>query len=210
MTATSALIDEVASIDSSFDLKWRRRTTAEMIISGLIGLYASFVLSIEAWQLAADSAKTFACDVSSILSCSTVAQTPQARILGFPNAFLGIFFEAVVLAISVALLSGVKFARWYMACANMLYTIALFFAYWLFSQSYFVIHVLCPWCLAITVTTTLVFAGLTRINIREGVLPAPAWLKRSVTLGYDWSFWGLLLFILIAMVVARYGVALLG
>ena len=56
MTAPSVLIDEAASTDSSFDLKWRRRTTVEMIISGLIGLYASFVLSIEAWQLAAASA----------------------------------------------------------------------------------------------------------------------------------------------------------
>lgn len=88
---------------------WRRRTSLEMIISGCIGLLTSFVLSIEAWQLAADSSTRFSCDISSVLSCSTVAQTWQARILGFPNAFLGIFFEAVVLAISVAIFSGVKF-----------------------------------------------------------------------------------------------------
>ena len=85
---------------------WRRRTSLEMIISGFIGLVTSFVLSIEAWQLAADSSARFGCDISSVLSCSAVAQTWQARILGFPNAFLGIFFEAVVLAISVAIFAG--------------------------------------------------------------------------------------------------------
>ena len=188
----------------------RRRTSVEMVISGIIGLVTSFVLSIEAWQLAADSSARFGCDISSVLSCSAVAQTWQARILGFPNAFLGIFFEAVVLAISVALCAGVRFPRWYMLGTNLLYTVALFFAFWLFSQSYFVIQVLCPWCLLITLTTTLVFAGLTRINVRDGVIPAPQGLRRAVAQGLDWALWGLIIFGVIAMVVAKYGVKLLG
>ena len=189
---------------------WRRRTSLEMIISGLIGLVTSFVLSIEAWQLAADSSARFGCDISSVLSCSAVAQTWQARILGFPNAFLGIFFEAVVLAISVGIFAGVKFPRWYMLGTNLLYTIALFFAFWLFGQSYFIIQVLCPWCLLITLTTTLVFGGITRINIRDGVIPVPEGLRRIVAQGLDWALWGLIVFGVLAMVVAKYGLKLLG
>ena len=189
---------------------WRRRTSLEMIISGSIGLFTSFVLSIEAWQLAADSSARFGCDISSVLSCSAVAQTWQARILGFPNAFLGIFFEAVVLAVSVAIFAGVKFPRWYMLGTNLLYTIALFFAFWLFGQSYFIIQVLCPWCLLITLTTTLVFGGITRINVRDGVIPAPEGLRRLVAQGLDWALWGLIVFGVLAMVVAKYGLKLLG
>ncbi|WP_424133825.1 vitamin K epoxide reductase family protein [Schaalia vaccimaxillae] len=179
-----------------------------MTISGIIGLLASMVLSIEAWELAKDSSARFSCDISSVLSCSTVATTPQAHLLGFPNAFLGILFESVVLAISVAIFARVQFPRWYMICANLLYAIALFFAYWLFLQSYFVIHVLCPWCLCITVTTTLVFAGLTRINIRDGIIPAPDSLRHFVVKGFDWAIWGLILFVIAAMLVAGYGVKL--
>ena len=189
---------------------WRRRTSLEMIISGFIGLVTSFVLSIEAWQLAADSSARFGCDISSVLSCSAVAQTWQARILGFPNAFLGIFFEAVVLAISVGIFAGVKFPRWYMLGTNLLYTIALFFAFWLFGQSYFIIQVLCPWCLLITLTTTLVFGGITRINVRDGVIPVPEGLRRLVAQGLDWALWGLIVFGVLAMVVAKYGLKLLG
>ena len=189
---------------------WRRRTSLEMIISGFIGLVTSFVLSIEAWQLAADSSARFGCDISSVLSCSAVAQTWQARILGFPNAFLGIFFEAVVLAVSVAVFAGVKFPRWYMLGTNLLYTIALFFAFWLFGQSYFIIQVLCPWCLLITLTTTLVFGGITRINVRDGVIPVPEGLRRLVVQGLDWALWGLIVFGVLAMVVAKYGLKLLG
>ena len=189
---------------------WRRRTSLEMIISGSLGLFTSFVLSIEAWQLAADSSARFGCDISSVLSCSTVAQTWQARILGFPNAFLGIFFEAVVLAISVGIFAGVKFPRWYMLGTNLLYTIALFFAFWLFGQSYFIIQVLCPWCLLITLTTPLVFGGITRINIRDRVILAPEGLRRIVAQGLDWALWGLIVFGVLAMVVAKYGLKLLG
>lgn len=189
---------------------WRSRTSLEMIVSGVIGLVTSFVLSIEAWQLAADSSARFGCDISSVLSCSAVAQTWQARILGFPNAFLGIFFETVVLAISVAVFAGVTFPRWYLLSANLLYTVALSFAFWLFGQSYFVIQVLCPWCLVITLTTTLVFAGLTRINIRERILVAPEWMRRAVAQGLDWALWGLIIFAVLAMVVAKYGLKLLG
>ena len=188
---------------------WTRRTCAEMAVSGAVGLVASFVLSIEAWQLAMDSTTRFGCDVSSVLSCSTVAQTWQARILGFPNAFLGILFETAVLAVSVALFAGVRFPRWYMVCVNIMYTVALAFAYWLFLQSYFVIHVLCPWCLLITITTTLVFGGITRINIREGVLGLPQSARHFVEKGFDWSTWGLLVFIICAMVAARYGAGLI-
>jgi len=189
---------------------WRRRTAIEMAVSGILGLVASFVLSIEAWQLAADSAASFSCDISSVLSCSAVAQTPQARVLGFPNAFLGIAFESVVLAVSVGMIAGVRFPRWYMACVQALYTVALLFAYWLFLQSYFVIHVLCPWCLLITLTTTLVFAGLTRINIREGVLPAPPSWRRFIAAGTDWAITGLALAVILGMVGIRYGATLLG
>ena len=183
---------------------WRRRTSLEMIISGCIGLVTSFVLSIEAWQLAADSSTRFGCDISSVLSCSTVAQTWQARILGFPNAFLGIFFEAVVLAISVAIFSGVKFPRWYMLGTNLLYTVALFFAFWLFGQSYFIIQVLCPWCLLITLTTTLVWAGLTRMNVRDHVLPGTVRLRWFVASGNDWIITIAFLVVLAAMVLVRY------
>ena len=93
---------------------------------------------------------------------------------------------------------------------NLLYTIALFFAFWLFGQSYFIIQVLCPWCLLITLTTTLVFGGITRINIRDSVIPAPEGLRRIVAQGLDWALWGLIVFGVLAMVVAKYGLKLLG
>ena len=62
----------------------------------------------------------------------------------------------------------------------------------------------------ITLTTTLVFGGITRINIRDGVIPAPEGLRRAVAQGLDWALWGLIVFGVLAMVAAKYGLKLLG
>ncbi len=192
---------------------WRRRTAIEMVVSGVLGLITSFVLSIEAWRLAKDPQATFSCDFSSVISCSTVAKTWQAELLGFPNAFLGIAFEVVVITISVAAIGGVRFPRWFMLGTQVLYTIALAFAYWLFLQSYFVIGALCPWCLLITATTTLVWAGLTRWNIRDGHLRLPGragpWSRGLVASGYDWYLTIAVLVVLVAAILLKYGPVLL-
>ena len=193
-------------------LAWRRRTAIEMVVSGVIGLYASFVLSIEAVYLAglAEGEKpNLSCDLSATISCSTVAQHWAATLLGFPNAFLGIAAEAVVLTVAVALIGGVRFPRWFMLTAQVIYTIGFVFAIWLFGMAFFVIKALCPWCLLITLTTTLVWAGLTRINVRDGDLRLPGragpWARRFVAHGYDWYVTVAFLVGLAAMIVLRYG-----
>ncbi len=191
---------------------WRRRTAIEMLVSGLLGLVTSFVLSIDAWRLAANPEATFSCDISQAISCGAVARTWQAQLLGFPNAFLGILFESVVLTVSVALIGGVQFPRWFYRGALGLYSIGLAFALWLFSQSYFVIHALCPWCLLVTATTILVWTGLFRICVRDGHVPLPGRsgpaLRRFVVAGNDWFVAAAVLVVIAAMIVLRYGAGL--
>lgn len=145
-----------------------------MLFSALVSLTASFVLSIDAVLLAADPNVALSCNINAVLSCGTVATSWQASLLGFPNAFLGLVAEPVVITIAVASLGGVRFPRWFMLSAQIVYTLGLVFAYWLFFQAYFVIGALCPWCLLVTLSTTLVFTSLTHVNIRDGNLFLPA------------------------------------
>ena len=70
-----------------------------------------------------------------------------------------------MITIALASLAGVVFPRWFMNAAWVVYTAGLVFAYWLLYQAYFNIGALCPWCLLVTVTTTMVFASMTRVNI---------------------------------------------
>lgn len=191
-----------------------RGTFIEMLVSSVIGLIASLVLSIEALALAENPFADLNCDINTVLSCGTVGSSWQASLLGFPNAYLGLIAEPVVITIAVAALGGVRFPRWFMLSAQVVYFIGFAFAYWLFYQSFFVIGALCPWCLTITVTTTLVFVSMTRVNLLENNFRLSAgtyatvssWLRAGAdTLG------AIVLFaILTGMILFKYGTALFG
>ena len=178
----------------------------EMLASSILGLVASLVLSIDAVKLAADPFADLSCNITSTISCATVGLSEQANLLGFPNAFLGLISEPVVITLAVAALGGVRFPRWFMLSAQVVYSIGLAFAYWLFYQAYFVIGALCPWCMLITVTTTLVFASMTRINILEGNFGAATrrQLERPLRLGMDLAGVLITFAVIAAMVLYRY------
>ncbi|MFT4294179.1 MAG: vitamin K epoxide reductase family protein [Micropruina sp.] len=179
-----------------------------MLISALLSLTASFVLSVDAIALAADPQAALACNINAVLSCGTVGASWQASLFGFPNAFLGLVAEPVVITIAVASLGGVRFPRWFMFAAQLVYTLGLVFAYWLFFQAFFVIGALCPWCLLVTLSTTLVFTSLTHVNIRDGnlYLPEPASRAARTLIGYDLDLLLVTLWLLgiTAMVVVKY------
>ena len=167
---------------------------------------ASLVLSIEAVTLAANPAAVLSCDFSSKISCGVVAETWQAQLFGWPNSFLGLIAEPVVITVAVAALGGVRFPRWFMLTAQAIYTLGFVFAWWLFYQSYFVIGALCPWCLLITVTTTLVFMSMSRVNILDGNFGTG--IQRALTPALSWwvDVWLSILIIaaLAAAVIFRY------
>ena len=144
-----------------------------MLFSACLSLLASFVLSYDAIKLAADPATALSCNINAVISCGTVGASWQAHLFGFPNAFLGLVAEPVVITIAVASLGGTRFPRWFMLAAQIVYTLGVIFAYWLFYQSMFVIGALCPWCLLVTVSTTLVWSTLTRVNIQDNNLYLP-------------------------------------
>jgi hypothetical protein len=101
-----------------------------------------------------------------------------------------------------------------MFTAQVVYTIGVIFAYWLFYEAMFNIGALCPWCLLVTVSTTLVFATLTHVNIRDGNLYLPtraaAALKAAVAAELDAIATTIWLLVLALMVVLKYGDALFG
>ncbi len=185
-----------------------------MLFSSLLSLVASFVLSVDAIALAANPDAILACNINSVISCGTVGSTWQANLLGFPNAFLGLIAEPVVITIAVASLGGVRFPRWFMLAAQVVYTIGLGFAYWLFYQSLFHINALCPWCLLVTLSTTLVFSSLTHVNIRDNNLflspRTHKALKSGLEMGLDALIVVLWLAAIVVTIVLKYGAALFG
>ena len=140
-----------------------------MLFFGLCGLIASFVLTIDTFQLLEHPNSVLSCDFNPFLSCSTVMQTWQSSLFGFPNMIIGLMAFSAVVTIAVIGLIGVKFPRRFLVIINFGYLLGLIFAYWLFFQSVYSIQVLCPWCLVVTFSTTIIFETLTRYNLRENI-----------------------------------------
>jgi len=185
-----------------------------MGLSAAVSLLAAFVLSIDAWHLAANPDQALACDINAVLSCGKVALSWQAKVIGFPNAFIGLACEPVVVTIAVASLGGTRFPRWFMTAAQAVYLVGLLFAYWLFSQSLLVIGAMCPWCLVITVSTTFVFFTLLHANAMQGNLPisakAQARLREFFEQDLDLFLIATLMVLLAAAIVLKHGYALFG
>ncbi|MDF7664206.1 vitamin K epoxide reductase family protein [Bifidobacterium sp. ESL0763] len=150
-----------------------------MLIAAAVGLFASLMLAADTLKLARNPNKALGCDVNSVLSCSTVAESWQAEIikfggLSFPNAFFGIAAYSVFITIAVIGLTGSKLPRWFNLCAWLGSIAALCYAYWLFTQSMFVIRALCPWCMTMMFATTFMFMSLSHATVTVQHIPRNA------------------------------------
>ena len=183
-----------------------------MLVGALLSLLASFVLSVEAVELAANPNADLACSINIILNCATVGVHESAHMFGFPNSFLGLIAEPVVITVAIAGLAGVKFPRLFMFAAQVGYSIGFIFALVLFYISMFIIQALCPWCLLVTLTTTFVFFAMTRYNIRENNLYLPKKVQRTfekfVAKDYDKLLLWTLVILMFASIILKYGNAL--
>lgn len=185
-----------------------------MLVGAILSLIASFVLSVEAVELAKNPNAELACSVNVVLNCATVALHPSANVLGFPFSFLGLIAEPIVITVAIAGLAGVAFPRRFMFAAQIGYSIGLIFAYYLFYVSFFIIEALCPWCLLVTLTTTLVWFAITRYNIRENNLYLPKKLAKQARQFIDKDYDKLIMVAFIVLVAAaiiiKYGSELFG
>lgn len=208
------LIEEKENNNTQF-IGWRHTniwTYGIMFIVSAIALLTSLILSSETLALARAPHSKLACDVSGAISCSKVAQTWQAEFihfgeLSFPNSFFGIAAEAIFLTIAVIGLAKMKFPKWLASASWLGGLFALLYAYWLFSQSLFVINVLCPWCLVLMFSTTVQFISLSHATICvQGVgLRAAPWLKSYYRLNYDLMLDAVWIMVLVTLIFATHG-----
>lgn len=151
-----------------------------MLAFGIVGLAASFVLAIEKIHLLQNPDAVLSCTFNLVLNCSTVMQTWQSSVFGFPNMYIGLMAYPVVITVAVMGLAGMKFPRAFLVAANLCYFLGAIFAYWLFFQSVYVIEVLCPWCLIVTFSTTILLATITHYNLRENTFRFSKSINKSV------------------------------
>lgn len=180
-----------------------------MLISSLFSLVASLVLSVDAISLAKNANSKLFCDINAVVSCGKVALSWQSNLLGFPNAYIGLICEPVVITLAIAGLGRTQFPKWFMKTALAVYFIGLSFALWLLSQSFFVIKAFCPWCLVVTISTVTVFSTMLRVNLFDNTFSfSPARQEKVSNFldrGWDHVVVAAIYAILVTAILLKYG-----
>jgi uncharacterized membrane protein len=182
-----------------------------MLVGALLALLASFVLSIEALELAKNPDSDLACNINIVFNCATVAQDATSELLGFPNSFIGMMALPVIVTIAVALLGGASFPKWFLRAMWCGALAGIVFAGWMLYVSFFVIQALCPWCLLTDVGMLLIAFGAFRYMARTGRLAwKPEVLREFSVKGYDLMVLIAVMVVIVAGVVLKYGDSLFG
>lgn len=160
--------------------RYRYVTFGFMLLGGVLALLAAFILTIDKLQVLEDPNAVLSCSVNIVLNCSTVMQTWQSHVFGIPNMFIGLMAFPVLITIAVLGLSGVKFPRWFLISSIIALFLGFLFSYWLFFSSVYVIQVLCPWCLLVTTSMTIMLSSYLHFNLKENTFHLKETLNTKV------------------------------
>ena len=120
-----------------------------LLVGGLLGAAAAFVLTVEKIALITDPEFIPSCSLNPILNCGSIMKTDQAELLGFPNPLIGLITFPVLAATGALLLARVRLPRWYWLGLQAGATLAVVFVGWLIFQSLYRIDALCPYCMVV-------------------------------------------------------------
>lgn len=153
------------------------------IVFGILGWAAAFALTLERIHVAANPDAVLSCDMNIFISCKSVMLTDQARLFGFPNPLIGLAAFMAPVFIGFAVLAGAKFKLWFWRLYLVGLSLGFVFVLYLFIQSTFVIHVLCPYCMLAWVAMIPLFWRNFLWAGAEGVIDVPVktvgWFVRA-------------------------------
>ncbi|MBL1067288.1 vitamin K epoxide reductase family protein [Streptomyces sp. 7-21] len=162
-----------------------------LVITGFAGLLAAWVITLDKNHILEYKAEgriyTPSCSLNPVVSCGSVMESDQAEAFGFPNPMLGLVAYGAVIAIGMGLLAGARYRRWFWLGLQGGTLFGVAFCTWLQYQSLYNIGALCLWCCLVWVATITMFWYTTWHNVRQGHLPAPAGLKRTLE-EFHWLF----------------------
>jgi uncharacterized membrane protein len=177
-----------------------------LLVGGAIALISSTALSIEVFDRLKNPHFVPICNLNPILSCTSVADSPQSHLFGFPNYFIGIAGYAATAAIGAALLAGARFRRWFwrLVEAGLLFAVA--FLTWLQFQTLYRIGALCIFCMIVWVCTIPMFWYTTLYSFQKSHVATPGWLRRPVAFArrHHADILILWLLIILALILKRF------
>mgnify|MGYP005613693935 CR=1 FL=1 len=148
-----------------------------LIVAGIIGCIASFVLTYDKLQVLQNANYEPSCNINPILSCGSVMKTEQASLFGVPNTVFGLVAYSMLFTFGVLLAGGAKVKKWVWLGAQLAAVVGVIFMHYLFFQGVYRINAICPWCFVVWMITIPTFWYITLYNLREKNIKLPAALE---------------------------------
>lgn len=150
------------------------------IVASIIGLTASFVLTYDKIHVIENPQYQPGCNINPILSCGSVMKTKQSMLFGVPNTIFGLVAFAMLGVVGVLLASGTQLKRWIWRSMWIAAALGMIFMHYLFFESAFRIHAICPWCFGVWMVTIAVFWPLSTYMLRHYVTLPRMWGVRHI------------------------------
>lgn len=138
-----------------------------LIVGSLVGLIASFLLTLDTIKLIANPAIDIPCNISPFVSCTNAALSWQGEIFGFPNSILGMIAFSMLLAVGVMLFSGGRSRKPLWLLVNLGALASVIFVIWFIYQSLYNLGTLCIYCMVVWVVIWPIFLYTTIWNYKE-------------------------------------------
>lgn len=192
--APSAEVDETVEVDAGFEdddldpaasdaalddgdegrLPWlvrdARNVAWVLLVCGVIGLAASFSLTLEYLHKLQAPDEALLCDINPFVTCGPAMQSWAGSILGFPNIIIGLVCFAVTITIAMGTFAGARFKPWFwigfqigLVGAAALITFLQWFSVMQLAK-------LCLWCMIIWAGTIPLVTIGTVFNLAQGHL----------------------------------------
>jgi uncharacterized membrane protein len=157
-----------------------------VVLSGAASLLASWVITLDEFELLRNPNFVPGCSLNPVISCGSIMKSAQASVFGFPNPMLGLVAYGIVVCVGMSLLGGGRFGRWYWLTLNTGALAGVVFVSWLQFESLYRIDALCLWCCLAWVATIVLFWRVTALNVVNSALPAPSW-ARPLFAEFGWA-----------------------
>lgn len=174
-----------------------------IVASGLIGLMASFLQTIERINYAIDPKVILSCDINSIIGCSSVFDAWQSSVFGFSNSLMCMVFFGFLLAVGLAGLTGSIINKYYRLTIHFASIFFLGFGAWYLQQSAFDIKTICIFCIFCYGAVILSNWAQFRLNYYDinWINKYKDRISASISKGADTFFWILWVILIAAMVI---------
>lgn len=141
-----------------------------MLVCGLVGLLASFMLTLESFHYLENPDASLVCDISILVTCQPAMNSSAGSLFGFPNVIVGLISFTLVVVGGALEAAGTRLPKWFYVGLQLgLIVAACMITYFQWFIG-FQLRALCIWCSIIWLATIPLVVLVTVANLVQGNL----------------------------------------